>query len=166
MPNPLSLRSDGASLRFRLVLAVPAEAAEDIARIDPPLARLLDRHGADADERNALHIAIEELITNIGKFGPAGLPAGRWLTVRGLVRVAPATLRLRLVDNGAPFNPAARPPPNLDADLSDRPIGGLGLFMLFQMFHHLHYRHRHGCNTSVWTLRRKGGRLGEGSEQE
>lgn len=47
---------------------------------------------------------------------------------------------LRLRDHGKPFNPLARPDPDLDLGLEDRNVGGLGIFLVKEMSLSQEYR--------------------------
>jgi anti-sigma regulatory factor (Ser/Thr protein kinase) len=38
--------------------------------------------------------------------------------------------RIQVTDNGIPFDPAARPDPDLSLPIEERPIGGLGIYMM------------------------------------
>src|SRR3546814_19164958 len=55
-------------------------------------------------------------------------------------------LSLQFSDDGAPFDPTATAAPNLDADIDDRPIGGLGLHLIKQLAEEISYRRDGGFN--------------------
>lgn len=44
-----------------------------------------------------------------------------------------------LIDHGESFDPSAIPLPDLKADLSDRKIGGLGIFLMRKLMDEVHY---------------------------
>ena len=48
-------------------------------------------------------------------------------------------LHLSFRDDGVPFNPLEAPPPDLDADILDRPIGGLGLHLIRELAEDVRY---------------------------
>lgn len=51
-----------------------------------------------------------------------------WLRV-GIVRDGPR-LHIEFRDTGLAYDPLACPPPDLDADIGERPIGGLGVYLV------------------------------------
>ena len=155
VPNPLSTRLDDEAFVFQLTLTDPGEAPFDAARVTEALGPVLAGWGVNAEEENALNTAIEELVTNLGKFGPTGLPSGVPVSVEGKIRVEDDAAILTISDNGIAFNPESVPNPPLDGAPSDRAIGGLGLFMLFEMFHQFHYRREKDRNVCSWILRRE-----------
>lgn len=66
-------------------------------------------------------------------------------------------VRLEIADDGRPFDPLSEVvEPDLDAALEDRPIGGLGIFLVREMMDELHYRREDGKNRLAM-VKRKGG---------
>ena len=61
-----------------------------------------------------------------------------------------------LIDYGESFDPSAVPMPNLKADLSERKIGGLGIFLMRKLMDEVHYEPRKdGSNVLLMRKRRK-----------
>ena len=54
-------------------------------------------------------------------------------------------------DDAAPFDPTLAAEPDTGAALADRPIGGLGLFLVKQMMDDVAYRHENGFNVMTLT---------------
>ena len=52
------------------------------------------------------------------------------------------SITIILTDHGEPFDPSIVPIPDLKADLSDRKIGGLGLFLMRKLMDEVHYESR------------------------
>ncbi len=89
--------------------------------------RFCAAHQADADATHALALCVEELGSNIVNHAFGRRPDGAFdlaLAEHGGV------LELVLADQGPPYNPLDRPPPNLEGDLEDRDVGGLGLHLV------------------------------------
>jgi anti-sigma regulatory factor (Ser/Thr protein kinase) len=55
-------------------------------------------------------------------------------------------LIVEIVDSGDPYNPLEAEAPDLDAELSDRKIGGLGIFFMRQFTEAIQYRRADGKN--------------------
>lgn len=65
-------------------------------------------------------------------------------------------LVINLVDHGAPFDPSEVPLPDLQADLSDRKIGGLGIFLMRKLMDEVHYQSNADNSNALTMLKRKG----------
>jgi len=64
-------------------------------------------------------------------------------------------LRIVLVDYGEPFDPSAIPMPDLKADLSDRKIGGLGIFLMRKLMDEVHYEPKPDKSNVLTMIKRK-----------
>ena len=64
-------------------------------------------------------------------------------------------IRITLVDYGEPFDPSAIPMPDLKADLSDRKIGGLGIFLMRKLMDEVHYEARADKSNVLTMIKRK-----------
>jgi anti-sigma regulatory factor (Ser/Thr protein kinase) len=61
-----------------------------------------------------------------------------------------------LTDYGESFDPSQVPAPDLQADLSDRKIGGLGIFLMRKLMDEVHYRPGpHQSNVLTMTKRKR-----------
>jgi serine/threonine-protein kinase RsbW len=87
--------------------------------------------------RATILLVIDELISNLLKYGFSSVPHQR-----SYLNVAfdGDWLEIELKDNGHRFNPLLQPHPNsLDQKLSDRQVGGLGLYLVLKMMDETHY---------------------------
>jgi serine/threonine-protein kinase RsbW len=82
--------------------------------------------GVDQDALYDVILAVDEAVTNIVVHGYQGQAGNIEITVR---RVGDA-LVVRLEDSAVPFNPHCVPPPDLSLSLEERPIGGMGVYMM------------------------------------
>jgi anti-sigma regulatory factor (Ser/Thr protein kinase) len=53
---------------------------------------------------------------------------------------------IEILDAGTPFNPLFQAEPSLTDNISDRNIGGLGIFFIRKMMDEVLYRYEHGKN--------------------
>jgi serine/threonine-protein kinase RsbW len=75
-----------------------------------------------------LDLLIEEIFMNVCSHA---YPNGREGAVTLSYSVpSPGELRVEVADQGAAFNPLTAPPPDVTLDLEDRPVGGLGIFLV------------------------------------
>lgn len=97
-----------------------------------------------------LNLVLEELFTNIVSYGYSDTAAHEIeIHLKAMDRVIRAELR----DDGRPFNPLDIPPPPLTAELADRPVGGLGVYLTRQFMDEVRYRYEDGRNHLSLTKR-------------
>ena len=60
-----------------------------------------------------------------------------------------------LIDHGESFDPSEIPLPDLKADLSDRKIGGLGIFLMRKLMDDVHYEVKPGKGNILTMTKRK-----------
>ncbi|MDR3210703.1 MAG: ATP-binding protein [Planctomycetota bacterium] len=156
MPNRMSFSREDWLFLFQFDIADPGEMPADIDQLVTTLMPFLDQTGVQSEEANSIYIAVEELLLNIATHGKAKEgEAEKELVAKGEIDVSPENLILRLSDNSPPFDPRQAPPPDLTSDPLERSIGGLGIFILFNLFTEFAYSYSEGYNTGVWTLKRQ-----------
>jgi serine/threonine-protein kinase RsbW len=85
-----------------------------------------------------LDLLIEEIFMNVCSHA---YPDGQQGVVTLTYSVpAPGELRVEVADQGAEFNPLVAAPPDLTLNLENRPIGGLGIFLVKTLAPSLTYR--------------------------
>lgn len=89
---------------------------------------------ASEDDRYAVQLAVEEACTNIvdhayAAAAPGPLRLEFWLSQHGGQR----QLTMLIQDEAPAFDPAQTQEPDLGASAEDRPIGGLGWFLIRQV---------------------------------
>lgn len=138
-------------------LIVPGEHAR-VEDLNTSLEAVLKRHGIDAGVRGDVRLIVEELASNAIAYGGAG---GGSIEGKGVgqhelsvnIAIAGDLLTLEFRDEGAPFDPLSAAPPDLEADIMDRPIGGLGLYLIRQIAEETHYRRVDDANLLRVSLR-------------
>ena len=133
-------------------LIVPGEHAR-VEDLNTSLEAVLTRHGIDPGVRGDVRLIVEELASNAIAYGGAdGIDVGQHeLSVN--IGIDRDLLTLEFRDEGAPFDPLSTPLPDLEADIMDRPIGGLGLYLIRQIAEETHYRRVDGANLLRVSLR-------------
>jgi serine/threonine-protein kinase RsbW len=94
-----------------------------------------------------LDLILEEVLVNIFRY--AGSPDA----AVGYAVPAPSCLRVDISDAGSEFNPLHHASPDLDGSLEDRPIGGLGIFLVQSMAESVEYRRQNGRNILTFNIR-------------
>ena len=99
--------------------------------------------------RLVVHLAVEELFTNMVKYNSAG---GRDIDIAVVLRGDRVVLELTDPD-AVPFDPAAVAPPGVDRPLAERRPGGLGLHLLRTLADSIDYSY-HGRQMTVSVVTR------------
>lgn len=124
-------------------LTLRSDLAE-LSRVKALVDAVCDQTHASEADASALHLAIEEIVTNVITHGyPDGPHHTFTLTID-----LPADDRVRAIvtDDAPAFNPLARPDVNTTLPLEDRPVGGLGVHLVRQLMDACRYEHRDGRN--------------------
>jgi serine/threonine-protein kinase RsbW len=104
--------------------------------------------GVDKQTLYDLQLAVDEACTNIITHGYAGMDPGSIILD---LEMAPEKLTIRLTDFGRSFELDNTPVPDVTAPLEDRPLGGLGVFMIRQSMDQLDYQVTEDGNTMILT---------------
>lgn len=94
------------------------------------LLELFQSAGLSDEMVGELEIILEELLVNVISYAYDEAGTGT-IEVTAIVNGSSVTLELR--DRGRAFNPLERETPDLDADIEDRPIGGLGILLVTEL---------------------------------
>ncbi|MBQ9008485.1 MAG: ATP-binding protein [Clostridia bacterium] len=118
---------------------------EQIANVTNFVNAFLKELGCPTHVRIQLDVAVDELFGNIiryaygDKIGP--------VTIRMEAEEDSLDVVLTFIDQGIPFNPLTKEMPNtFGLKARERPIGGLGLFMVKKTMDELSYEYRDGKN--------------------
>lgn len=119
---------------------------DGLARVEAMLDDMARAHRLDADPVADMHVALDEVLSNIFRHGFAD---GRPHRVEVRLSVGPAMLKAEVEDDCAPFDPLALPPPDLSGSVEERPIGGLGVFFVRKLMSAVHYVRKGARNRLV-----------------
>ena len=120
---------------------------ENVARAVEGVLALLNEVGADRKTAYKVRLALEELLVNVVSYAYAPLKGD--FEVKYEVDAEEKMLSVTIIDSGKPFNPLEAEDPELHAALADRPIGGLGIFMVKNMMDDITYTREDGKNILV-----------------
>ena len=125
----------------------------DIRQI-PQLAGFIETIAQDAhiDKSLAmsLNLALEEAVTNVIMYAyPQG--SDGLVDIEAVIRKD--SIDFMVIDSGKPFDPTAVPDANVDSALEDRPIGGLGIFLVRNIMDSVKYERKEGKNLLSMTKR-------------
>jgi len=92
---------------------------------------------------SSFELALEEVFMNIVKHGSRPGVTSR---VEVSLALSAEALTMTVEDRGPPFDPLALSPPDVSASLADRPIGGLGVFLVRRVMDEVTYQRVGTCN--------------------
>ena len=118
----------------------------EIAVLRESLSAFYSRHGFSAKMINGLNLAIDEILTNIISYGFSDKNRHE---ISVSVTAGNAEVLIEIKDDGWQFNPLEAPPPDVDMALDDRPLGGLGIFLVKKLMDSIEYKHEEGRNILV-----------------
>ena len=121
----------------------------DLSRAARQANAALEAAGASAEAVYRASLGLEEILTNIIKYGYDDQAEHR-IAVR--IEAGPESVRLAIADDGHPFDPRQAPPPRLDRPLSERRAGGLGIHLVLAMMDRVDYRRQDGRNLLELTI--------------
>ena len=117
--------------------------AEDLGNVFAAVEEFGERAEWPANRIFQVKLILEEMALNVINYGGGeGLaPIHIKLTTKG------DTVTIDITDVGQPFDPIKEAPsPDLSLSLEERPIGGLGLYLVRTMVDEMHYRWQDGQN--------------------
>ena len=89
-------------------------------------------------------MAVEEIFVNISSY--AYDPDIGVAQIRVETKEDPLSVVLSFIDGGTPYDPLAKPDPNLKIPLKERRKGGLGIFMVKKTMDGIKYEYKDGHN--------------------
>jgi serine/threonine-protein kinase RsbW len=119
---------------------------DELARVPELLDELARGHQVDAEAVADMQIALDEILSNILRYGFAD---GQPHRVDVTLSVDRERLTAEVEDNCAPFDPLTVAPPDLEAPLQDRRVGGLGVHFVRRLMSEVRYARLGGRNRLV-----------------
>lgn len=87
-----------------------------------------------------IDLVIEEALSNIIFYA---FPDNDPHEIKVSLTIMDHMLSIKITDNGIPFNPLTQQQPDITLPAEERPIGGLGIFLISQIMDKMHYsRHK------------------------
>lgn len=128
---------------------IPA-SMENLPRVMSLTGRFLKEAGCGEHDRRHIEISVEEIFTNIASYAYKTKEGTVWMEWD--VRKTGETQKeivIRFQDEGVPYDPFARKNPDLTLPIEDRPVGGLGVYMVKQFMDNAEHCYENGRNVTV-----------------
>ena len=128
-----------------------APEIDQLERITATVENFAERNDWPPDLTFKVHLVLDELSVNVVNYGEGASEIEVSLASDG------DEARVEIVDDGRPFDPLHEAPePDIDAPLDERPIGGLGIYLVREMMDELHYSRENGKNRLAMVKRKNG----------
>lgn len=132
--------------------AVPA-SMEYLERVVSLTEEVLSAAGCGENDLRLILISAEEIFTNIASYAYGKEQGTVWLQC-GVLEAGDGKKEAVVCfqDRGLPYDPFAGEDPDLSLPIEERPVGGLGVYMVKQFMDQADYQYKHGRN--ITTLRK------------
>ena len=132
-----------------ITVRLPADLRE-VDRLNRVIRQFGDLHEVPSRVLYAVNLALDEVVTNVVRHA---FKDAKEQEVIARVSATSGEVTTEVSDTGRAFNPLDVPPPNLDAPLSERTLGGLGIHLVRSLMDSIEYR-RDG-EKNVLTMRKR-----------
>lgn len=107
----------------------------------------LEECDCDIKTMMSLDIAVEEIFVNIASYA--------YGDENGMAKITldiddTRMVKITFVDQGIPYNPLDKPDPDITLSADERPIGGLGIYMVKKSMDYVSYEYKDDSN--VFTI--------------
>jgi len=109
--------------------------------------------GLDQTAVSRCQLAVDEACTNIIEHAYQGEGHGN---IDICCEPEQGELKIIIEDQGKPFDPNSVPAPQLNTNLEDMQVGGLGLYFIRKVMDAVEFTYEHGSNKLVLVKRREG----------
>ncbi len=123
---------------------------EQLCRVMSLTGQLLEEAGFGEDDRRLIEISVEEIFTNIASYAYKEEEGMVWIQwdIREAGEAGKEAV-IRFQDEGVPYDPFARRDPDLNLPFEERPVGGLGVYMVKQFMDTASHCYEEGHNVTV-----------------
>lgn len=115
----------------------------EISRINDIIDEISKNWDLSMRVSSQLSLVLDELLTNIISYA---YKDENEHTITISLEKENHRLLIEVIDDGVEFNPLLYPEPDLNPNLSERKIGGLGIHIMKKMTHSCSYTRNNGCN--------------------
>ena len=139
----------GDIMRPMMRLVIDSRLSE-IRRASELVDEFKARHGLADDDANAIHIVLDEVLSNSIRHGLAGAASH---AIAVMLELSDGEITIEVEDDGVAYDPTQAPAPVLAGTLEERTEGGLGMTFVRGLTNAIEYQRIDGRNRLV--LRRR-----------
>lgn len=124
-----------------LSIKLPARV-ENLKTLIKSVSRCAKTQGFDQKRHSEIELATEEALVNICNYSYPEKPGD----VEINCKIDNSRFIIEVIDSGIPFDVTSLSDPDLPADIDERKIGGLGVFLMKKMTDEVRYRRENDLN--------------------
>ena len=129
-----------------------ANELDELQKINAAIEELAEEENWSPDVTFQIGLAVEELGVNIVNYG---YEDDKDHEIRIVISSEDEAITIEIEDDGHAFNPLSdAPEPDLDAEVEDRTVGGLGIHLVRTMMDEVHYQRQQNKNCLTLVKRR------------
>ena len=129
-----------------------ANELDELQKINAAIEELAEEENWSPDVTFQIGLAVEELGVNIVNYGHDDDKAHE---IKIVIASEDEAITIEVEDDGHAFNPLSdAPAPDLDAEVEDRTVGGLGIHLVRTMMDEVHYQRQQNKNCLTLVKRR------------
>ena len=121
-------------------------AMENLDMILKKLEEILSAHSCSPKAAYQICVSVEEIFTNIASYAYHEETGDAVISFTFPESGEDRILRIMIQDWGIPYNPLEREEPDLTLPIEERPVGGLGIYMVKKFMDRVEYRYEHDSN--------------------
>ncbi|MCR5130229.1 MAG: SpoIIE family protein phosphatase [Prevotella sp.] len=144
----LSYTREASTILLKRSLVLPNDV-KTVPQLNEFVDGITEELGMSMEDNANMNLAMEEAVVNVMKYA---YPTGTVGNIKIDAEASDRRLKFIITDNGSPFDPTAIEKADVSLSAEDRPIGGLGIFLVRQLMDSINYERVDGCN--VLTLRK------------
>ncbi len=114
-----------------------------LSRVNDLLQVATDKYDLNNTDFMNLKLALEEAVVNIISYAYPG-ETDKTITIQ--IEFQPKKMIITITDMGIPFDPTSKKEPDISLPLEERPIGGLGTYLVKQLMTNVTYKRLGGKN--------------------
>jgi serine phosphatase RsbU (regulator of sigma subunit)/anti-sigma regulatory factor (Ser/Thr protein kinase) len=119
---------------------------ENLSRLINFVNRELEKGGFKSEMKDMINVAIEEIFVNIANYAYESGTGDVTLSVSVTDKAV-----IKFEDKGKPYNPLESAAPNLETGISDRQVGGLGIYLVKKLMDSIEYSRFENRNVLIIT---------------
>lgn len=112
--------------------------------------------GFSSKEVYAVQLAVDEACSNIIEHAYEGIPDG---VIEISYQVGAGKITVVIHDHGKEFDISTVRKPNLSRDLSEREVGGLGVYLIHKLMDEVHFESSRKHGNTLTLVKRKSGEI-------
>ncbi len=125
-----------------------AADVDKLSKVTEFVDSILEKNGCPIKVQMKIDLALEELFVNIAHYA---YPDGEG-TAKILAGANSEYVEITFIDSGVPYDPLAKPDPDVTLSIEERQIGGLGIFLSKKLMDDISYKYED--NKNILTVRK------------